>query len=133
MLDVPGYMNMSVLMFDESNAPNGVSSRYHYKNHAAFESDWSIPLGSLPLAFNGYFLYIGSKGTNEFGGRTSPETHFDGQVMLDLAALGAPKKTFYIGVEYEYWKNKFGNPSTSDAAGPGATAKTPMIRGEYHF
>lgn len=133
MLDVPGYMNASVLLFDESNAPNGVS-RYHYKDHAAFETDWGIPLGSMPLAFNGYFLYIGSKGLNEFGGPTAPETHFDGQVMLDLGALGAgAKKTFYVGLEYEYWRNKFGNPTTTPGAGPGATARTPMIRLEYHF
>jgi hypothetical protein len=86
------------------------------------------------LAFNGYFLYIGSKGLNEFGGPTAPETHFDGQVMLDLGALGAgAKKTFYVGVEYEYWRNKFGNPTTTPGAGPGATARTPMIRLEYHF
>jgi nucleoside-specific outer membrane channel protein Tsx len=134
MLDVPGYMNMSVLLLDESNAPDGIPSRYHYKDHAAFETDWGIPIGALPLSFNGYFLYIGSKGTNEFGGPTSPETHFDGTLMLDLGALGAgPKKTFMVGAEYEYWRNKFGNPTVSSGAGPGATARTPMIRFEYHF
>jgi nucleoside-specific outer membrane channel protein Tsx len=134
MFDVPGYLNASVLLFDESNSPAGLPSRYHYKDHAAFESDWSIPLGSMPLSFNGYFLYIGSKGTNEFGGPTSPETHFDGTLMLDLGAVGfGPKKTFLVGVEYEYWRNKFGNPTVSSGAGPGATARTPMIRLEYHF
>jgi nucleoside-specific outer membrane channel protein Tsx len=134
MLDVPGYMNWSVLVFDESNSPNGIPSRYHYKQHAALESDWSIPVGSMPVSFNGYFLYIGSKGTNEFGGPTSPETHFDGSLMLDLGAIGAgPKKTFMVGAEFEYWRNKFGNPTVSSGAGPGATARTPMIRFEYHF
>jgi hypothetical protein len=34
-----------------------------------------------------------------------------------------------IGLEYQYWKNKFGNPSTV----PGSLAKTPMIRLELHF
>jgi hypothetical protein len=31
---------------------------------------------------------------------------------------------------YQYWKNKFGN---SDHNNPGATARTPMLRAEYHF
>jgi nucleoside-specific outer membrane channel protein Tsx len=133
MFDVPGFLNVSALLFSESNAPNGVS-RYHYKNHGALEADWGIAIGSLPLTFNGYALYIGSKGQNEFGGATAPETHVDMSLMLDAGALaGGPKKTFLVGLEYEYWRNKFGNPTTTPGAGEGATARTPMIRAEYHF
>jgi hypothetical protein len=51
--------------------------------------------------------------------------------MYDISSLvGTPKNTFKVGVEYQYWKNKFGNP---DRNNPGATAKTPMVRAEYHF
>ncbi len=133
MWELPGFANSSILLFSESNAPNGLSSRYHYKNHAAFETDWGIPVGSL-FSFNGYLLYIGSKGKNEFGGDTDPETHIDATFMLDAGAAGGwAKKTFMVGLEYEYWKNKFGNPTETPGAGEGATAKTPMIRFEYHF
>ena len=38
---------------------------------------------------------------------------------------------FKLGIEYQYWKNKFGN--SASIAGPGSFAKTPMIRAEYHF
>jgi nucleoside-specific outer membrane channel protein Tsx len=134
MIDVPGFLNVSALVFDESNSPAGLPSRYHYKDHGALEVDWGIPIGALPLSFNGYALYIGSKGKNEFGGSTSPETHIDATLMLDAgAAMGSLKKTFMVGLEYEYWRNKFGNPTTTPGAGPGATARTPMIRFEYHF
>ena len=133
MFDVPGFLNVSALLFSESNAPNGVS-RYHYKNHGALEADWGIPIGSLPLSFNGYALYIGSKGQNEFGGATAPETHIDASLMWDVGvSMGASKRTFLVGLEYEYWRNKFGNPTTTPGAGPGATARTPMVRAEYHF
>jgi hypothetical protein len=133
MMDVPGFLNISGLFLFESNAPNGVS-RYHYKNHGALEVDWGIPVGSLPLAFEGYALYIGSKGKNEFGGSTAPETHIDMALMWDAGAtMGSLKKTFLVGLEYEYWRNKFGNPTESPGAGPGATARTPMIRFAYHF
>jgi nucleoside-specific outer membrane channel protein Tsx len=135
MVDVPGFLNVSALVFNESNAPQGVS-RYTYKAHGALEVDWGIPLpiAAVPLAWNGYALYIGAKGKNEFGGGTAPETHIDTQLMLDAGQLmGMPKHTALIGVAYEYWKNKFGNPTTTPGAGTGATARTPMIRAEYHF
>ena len=141
MMDVPGFLNLSALLLDESNAPAGIPSRYHYKTHGALEADWHLPLGSLPLSFGGYAMYIGSKGLNEFGGPTAPETHIDMKLMWDVgASAGGAKGTFQLGLAYEYWRNKFGNPTTSAAdavanhtAGPGATASTPMIRAEYHF
>jgi hypothetical protein len=133
MFDVPGFLNVSVLVLDESNAPNGIPSRYTYKTHPELDVNWGIPFASL-FIFKGYFDFIAAKGTNEFGGPTAPETHFDGEVMYDVgAALSGPAKTFFVGLEYEYWRNKFGNPTTSPGAGPGATARTPMIRAEYHF
>jgi len=137
MLDVPGFLNLSLLALYESNAPRGVD-RYTYKTHAAFEVDWSTPLPvpALPLAFEGYGLYIASKGANEFGGPTAPETHIDMKLMADVGAVtGIGKNTFKVGIGYEYWRNKFGNPTTppGQGAGPGATAKTPMVRAEYHF
>jgi hypothetical protein len=134
MLDVPGFLNLSALWLDESNAPNGLPSRYHYKNHFAAEADFGIAIGSLPLAFKGYALYIGAKGMNEFGGGTKPETHLDVALVYDVGtAMSLGKNAFSIGIEYEYWKNKFGNPTTTPGAGNGATARTPMVRVEYHF
>jgi nucleoside-specific outer membrane channel protein Tsx len=138
MLDVPGFLNVSLLALKESNAPYSkfsgtATDRYTYKTHLMLTAAWGIPLGKLPLAFEGFANYIGTKGTNEFGGATAPEFNFDGQVMLDVGTVagGAPGK-FKVGFEYQYWRNKFGNPA-SGAAGSGATAKTPMIRAEYHF
>ena len=134
MLDVPGFLNLSALFLDESNSPNGLPSRYHYKNHGALEADFGIAIGSLPIAFKGYALYIGSKGKNEFGGPTAPETHIDVALTYDVGTfMTMAKNSLSIGLEYEYWKNKFGNPATTPGAGPGAFAHTPMVRAEYHF
>ncbi|MFM2120270.1 MAG: hypothetical protein RL722_1738 [Pseudomonadota bacterium] len=138
-MDVPGFLNVSVLFLKESNAPyntfsNTSTPRYTYKTHPMLTAAWGIPLGSSGLfSFEGFGNYIASKGKNEFGGPTAPETNIDAQVMLDAGALaGGPKGTFKVGIEYQYWKNKFGNPSKGPA-GDGAFAKTPMLRAEYHF
>lgn len=138
MLDVPGFLDVSVLWLWESNAPystftNQATPRYAYKTHPMLTAAWGIPFNvGIPLEFNGYLNWIAAKGTNEFGGGTAAETNIDMQVMYDVSAwVGTPKNTFKIGVEYQYWRNKFGNPTT--ATNPGATAKTPMVRAEYHF
>jgi len=140
MLDVPGFLNVSLLALWESNAPystfSGVSTpRYSYDVHPMLGLAWGIPfnVGTLPLSFEGFANFIAAKGKNEFGGDTAAETNIDMQVMYDLGSvIGAGKNTFKLGLEYQYWKNKFGNDS-GGPAGKGAYARTPMIRLEYHF
>jgi hypothetical protein len=135
MMDVPGFMNVSVLELWESNAPyNGYTQistpRYSYKPHPMFDLNWGIPfnIGSVALQFKGYADFIASKGINEFGSNTAAETHADMMVMCSLTS----KKNLDVGFEYEYWKNKYGIDYTG-AAGNSAFAKTPMMRVEYYF
>jgi nucleoside-specific outer membrane channel protein Tsx len=145
MLDVPaGFLNVSLLQLWESNAPSGYSTRtssyyntdrFHYDPHPMLSASWAIPfsVGSVPLEFAGYANYITAKGKSESGANTVAETNIDMQVMYDVSgAMGAKPKTFKIGAEYQYWKNKFGNDHNG-TAGKGAFAKTPMVRAEYHF
>lgn len=135
MLDVPGFLNVSLLQLWESNAPAFKDARYNYEPHPMLGLAWGIPfsVGSVPLSFEGFANFIASKGKNESGGATADETNIDMQVMYDMSSvIGAAPKTFKVGGEYQYWKNKFGNDHNG-AAGKGAFAKTPMIRAEYHF
>jgi nucleoside-specific outer membrane channel protein Tsx len=138
MMNVPGFMDISILAMWESNAPYSTftqtaTPRYRYKTHPMLTAAWGIPfsVAGIPLSFEGFGNFIAAKGKDEFGGDTKPETDIDMQIMYDLGAgLGGAKNTFKVGVEYQYWKNKFGNSSQGN---PGATAKTPMVRAEYHF
>ncbi len=138
MMDVPGFLNVSLLALWESNAPystfTGVSTpRYSYDAHPMLSASWGIPLGKdTGFSFEGFANIIASKGKNEFGVATAPETNIDAQVMYDMAALTGSKGKLKVGLEYQYWKNKFGN-DTGGVAGKGATARTPMLRAEYHF
>lgn len=138
MFDVPGFLNASLLQLWESNAPynsftrTGVD-RYHYDPHPMLNLAWGIPITTTGLSFEGFANFITAKGKNEFGNDTGAETNIDMQLMYDLSPLiGAAPKTFKVGLEYQWWKNKFGNKA-SGPAGSGAFAKTPMIRAEYHF
>jgi nucleoside-specific outer membrane channel protein Tsx len=140
MMDVPGFLNISLLLLWESNAPYNTftkisTPRYAYDVHAMLGAAWGIPfsIGSMPLAFEGFANIIDAKGKNESGADTAAETNIDMQIMYDLSpVIGAAPKSLRMGLEYQYWKNKFGN-NADGAAGSGAFAKTPMIRVEYHF
>ncbi len=139
MFDVPGFLNVSLLALFESNAPYNTFSkkstpRYTYDTHPMLSAAWAIPLGKdTGLSFEGFANFIASKGKSESGADTAAETNIDMQVMYDLSGLlGAKPKSLKLGLEYQYWKNKFGN-NASGPAGKGAFAKTPMIRAEYHF
>lgn len=130
MFDVPGFLNASLLIKRESNHPKFIENRYSYKTHPMLSLTWGIPLGSSKFSFEGYANYSASKGKNETGGPTSPELDLSPMVMYDASELvGLTPKKLRVGLAYQYWHNKFGNPSNV----PGSEAKTTMIRAEYHF
>jgi nucleoside-specific outer membrane channel protein Tsx len=139
MWDVPGFFNTSLLILRESNAPSGafapisnVTGRYLYKTHPMLTAAWGIPLGEL-WSFEGYANYIASKGVDEVGKQTGVETNIDMQIMVDIGAvMGHGKGKFRVGLEYQYWNNKFGNTAAT-TGGQGYRASTPMVRAEYHF
>jgi nucleoside-specific outer membrane channel protein Tsx len=139
MWDVKGFLNTSVLVLRESNAPSGafapissVAGRYTYRTHPMLNAAWGLPLGER-LSFEGYANYIASKGRDEVGNDTGAETNIDMQIMYDAGmGMGLGKNKFRIGLEYQYWNNKFGNTEAT-TGGQGYRASTPMVRAEYHF
>lgn len=138
MLDTPGFVNVSVLQLWESNHPSASdgafdpgypSSRYHYDPHPMLSIAWGVPIGDLPLSFEGYANFIARKGHDEVGRETTHETNIDMQLMYSIDSA----KKFRVGLEYQYWKNKFGNSDRTVGELGGNFAKTPMVRAEYHF
>lgn len=130
MMDVPGFLNVGLYALWESNRPRTVADRYSYDVHPMLNVAWGVPLGKTGLSFEGYLNWIAPKGRNEFGGSTSAETNLDAALWYDVSPhIGAGPKTFRVGVGYQYWRNKFGNPKTV----PGSLAKTPMLRADFHF
>ena len=140
MWDVPaGFLNTSILVLRESNAPSGafppianVNGRYTYDTHAALSVNWAIPVAER-LAFEGYGMFIAAKGQDEVGLGTGAETNIDMALMVDVGShFGQPKNRLRVGLEYQFWNNKFGN-TRATTGGRGQRASTPMVRAEYHF
>lgn len=129
-----GHLNTAVVILHESNAP-GTMKRKTYDLHPAVVANWGVPLFETPFSFEGFAMWTAKKGKNEYGRETGAEFNLDAQIMWDVGrtAFASPKK-FRIGIEYQYWRNKFGN--TMDQTGPaggGSTASTPMVRAQYYF
>ena len=76
MIDVPGFLNVSLLALWESNAPYNTFSRvstprYHYDTHPMLNLAWGIPFNiGMPLSFEGFANFIAANGKSEFGGST---------------------------------------------------------------
>jgi hypothetical protein len=150
MWDVPGFLSTGILLIHESNAPSGafppisqVNGRYTYDYHPMFSASWGIPVPAswtgwaggwgAGWSFEGYLNYIAAKGRDEVGNPTGAETNLDMQLMFDVGSrFGQPKNRFRVGLEYQFWNNKFGNTAAT-TGNRGQRASTPMVRAEYHF
>ncbi|WP_417583691.1 hypothetical protein [Nitrincola sp.] len=137
-MDVPGFMDVSFLAAYETNhcglsacgAP-GNTNDIDFDPYYLMSIAWGIPfeIKGAPLRFQGFANFISSKGDNNFGNETKPETLIRPALMLDVGryVLGRDN-TLRVGVGYEYWRNKFGNPS-----GPGIDTDAWTLNAQWHF
>ncbi len=126
--DVPGFLDVSLLLRTEQNRNGIVGKSVTFDNAYGISIAWGIPLKSINSKFDGFIDYIGPKGKDGFGFETKAETLARAFVMYDLGSLGGKPDTFYGGIGYEYWKNKFGG----NANNYGDTTAT-MLALEAHF
>ena len=150
---VPGFFNLSVLYYRERNhnafggfrAAIGGTPDVVFKSTYQLAGAWGIPvkLGDVNSTAKGFFTYTGAKGKDGSAVETKPETLLRAYWMFDLSpALGTKKGTWQIGPGFEYWDNKFGDPTFATVAeanasgtGGGVNPKTTCVMGalEVHF
>ena len=129
-LDVPGFAEVGIEAYKETNhngfSPYPQGGDVTFKTTYVLAADWGIPFAGGSFKWTGFADHIGAKG---YG--TVPETLINTAVMYDAgkAMTGMPNR-LWVGLAYEYWRNKFGNDASKV---PGAKASTPMLRAEYHF
>ncbi|MCK5880886.1 MAG: DUF5020 family protein [Sinobacterium sp.] len=110
-----------------SNLLGGVGLRWNVPGFAFFDTNiyyrnndlsddnmqlttaWSLPFSFGPVAFtfDGFFDVTDAiDSDNDFGGQAL--FHTQPQLKLDLGNFWNQKNQYYVGVEIDYWKNKFG-------------------------
>lgn len=80
---------------------------------------WSLPFGDN-VVYDGFIDAVDSTATSSSG------FNFTSQLKYDVGQyFGIEKNKFYAGIEYVYWKNKFGID--------GMTEKNPNLMAKWHF
>jgi nucleoside-specific outer membrane channel protein Tsx len=65
---------------------------------------YTLPVGNSALVFDGFMDWVVDNDKTYHA-----NLHFNPQIKYDLAKpLGIPMKHFYVGVEYDYWSDKYG-------------------------
>jgi nucleoside-specific outer membrane channel protein Tsx len=113
-IDVTSYMHQG-----GGSASSSVFTVVDEDSSFMIDFSWAYPfkVGSTSWSIEGHLEYIdGRQQTNNFG-TTDLESWilFQPQIRLDLGeALGNKAGRLFVGLEYQYWKNKLGEKGTDD-------------------
>lgn len=127
--DVPkGFLDFSVMYAHERNH-NGITSGpkdVTFDDYTLFNLTWGLPfsVGIVPMKFQGFGNWATPKGQG-----TTDEQLVRTSLMVDAGQLAFNKEnTFWVGVGYEYWRNKFGNQNMD-----GIDTDAMTVNAEWHF
>lgn len=105
-LDVPGFafFNVDVLAYMDRGKFNGADNCGEGKNTYQITPAWLLPfqIGQAKFQFTGFIDFIGAHGNCKAQILTQP------QLRLDVGNFFGKPDTMYAGIEYQYWKNKYG-------------------------
>ena len=75
----------------------------------------TIPVGKSDILFDGYIDWVvNDAGSKARGNYLAKNFHFNPQVKYDLGkALDHEAGRLYVGIEYDYWSNKYGIEDSS--------------------
>lgn|SRR5690606_321790 len=68
---------------------------------------YTLPVGRSELVIDGYIDWVVDNDENSQG-EYHANVHINPQIKYDLGKALGWKEKIYIGIEYDYWKNKFG-------------------------
>ncbi|MCF4164050.1 hypothetical protein L2U69_00135 [Zavarzinia compransoris] len=131
--DVPGFANIGLQAYFEHNYNGILNQPDDFDPTWRVAGAWGIPFEvGLPFKFKGFFTVTGEKGDNGFGQATAIEYLVESALLADIGPnLGAEKGHFYLGLGYQWWKNKFGNDPKFTAVG--TEASVPQLVVEFHW
>lgn len=98
-LDITGYNNT------KTNGTSGEESSY------MLDFNWAYPFkaGGLSWSVEGHAEYIAGRDKKDGSGTLEDWILMQPQVRMDLGeALGNEAGNLFVGIEYQYWKNKYG-------------------------
>ncbi|WP_346352011.1 nucleoside-binding protein [Oceanimonas sp. AH20CE76] len=118
-LDVPGAAFFNTLITAYIDDSTGVAGGGAPKesNSWMLDTAWAFPFsaGSHDFSLEGHLEYIGSR-ENEFGDKVKAHVLAQPQLRYDLGkTLFNDPRRLFVGIEYQYWHNKYGGSVTESA------------------
>ena len=125
-LDLPGFAFAQVdvtayIHQGGGNASSPIFTVVDESNSFMVDFAWAYPfkIGSTSWSIEGHLEYIDARSQINSFGATELESWilFQPQIRLDLGeVLGQKAQRLFVGIEYQYWKNKLGEKGTDDNA-----------------
>jgi nucleoside-specific outer membrane channel protein Tsx len=117
--EAPGFAFLNTDLTAYLDHSDGVAKGGAPAENDSFMLDvnWAYPftLGQHGFSIEGHAEYIGKR-TNEFGAPVSAWLLAQPQLRWDLGrALHGKPNQLFLGIEYQYWRNKLGDKNTSES------------------
>jgi nucleoside-specific outer membrane channel protein Tsx len=105
-LDIPGFDYFQLNFYKRYN--DG-----HRAGYGAWQITpvWSytIPVGKSDILIDGFMDWVVDNKQSNTKGDYHSNLHFNPQIKYDLGkAMNLPDRQLYVGIEYDYWTNKYG-------------------------
>ncbi|MBD8526850.1 outer membrane protein OmpK [Pseudomarimonas arenosa] len=118
--NAPGFAFLNTDITAYIDDSRGVGRGGAPKESDSFMVDfaWAYPfsVGEQKFSIEGHMEYIDGR-RNEFGGEVASWILAQPQFRWDIGhALGWGESHLFLGIEYQYWRNKLGDPNTDESA-----------------
>jgi nucleoside-specific outer membrane channel protein Tsx len=115
--DTFNYLTSNIYHRD---APNKNGYGWQLTSTWSYSTEWF----ELPILLDGYldWVFSGDEIKNFF--------HFNPQIKLDMKKILNSDKQWYLGLEYDYWENKYGIENSADFD---TNQNTASLLVKYHF
>jgi nucleoside-specific outer membrane channel protein Tsx len=106
-----GFFNLSIYAFDDHTCFKGIPLCPDYRPTHQITPLWNMPftLGPIDGEFAGIIKFIGSRGAG-----TVSQVFSQPQLRFDIGKPFGKKGSLYAGIEYQYWRNKYGMKDVDD-------------------
>ncbi len=112
-LDLPGFafanLDIAAYLDDSEGAVSGGAPSED--NSFWIDFNWARPfkIGDSNFSIEGHIEYIGER-DNEFGGKV------ESWILAQPQFRWYPRENIALGIEYQFWQNKLGDPATDESA-----------------
>ncbi|MFS4425872.1 outer membrane protein OmpK [Stutzerimonas stutzeri] len=112
-LRVPGFDRFAINTYYRK--PDGTTGKPSGQWQITPTWAMTIPVGKSDILFDGYIDWVvNDAGSKARGNYLAKNFHFNPQVKYDLGkALDHEAGRLYVGIEYDYWSNKYGIEDSS--------------------